>query len=62
MADEQISPRSKRRFYVIAFVIAFGIDLIAGLMEGRIYHPSLVGLAVMITAALFFTYSLIRDR
>lgn len=62
MAEERQSPRAKRRFYAVAFAVAFGIDLTMGFVNGGGYRPSLVGLAVMITSALFFTYSLIRDR
>lgn len=62
MADERQNPKAKRRFYAIAFIVAFAIDLIMGFVNGGTYRPSLVGLAVMITSALFFTYSLIRDR
>lgn len=62
MTDERRSPRAKRRFYVIAFVVAFAIDLMVGFAQGGGYRPSLIGLAIMITSALFFTYSLIRDR
>lgn len=62
MSDEKQNPRSRRRFYAAAFLVAFAIDLIIGLINSGVYRPSLVGLAIMITSALFFTYSLIRDR
>jgi len=48
--------------YVVFFVIAFAIDLVIGLIRYGTYVPTLVGLAIMITAALFFVFSLIRDR
>lgn len=54
--------QQKRRMYVAFFVIAFSIDLIVGLVRYGTYVPTLVGLAIMITAALFFVFSLIRDR
>ena len=60
--DGKPSEREKRRFYVIAFVVAFGIDAVVSMMGGGSYKPSLIGLAIMIAAALFFVYSLIRKR
>jgi len=54
--------REKRRMYAVFFVIAFLVDLLVGLMRNGSYAPTLVGMAIMITAALFFIYSLIRDR
>lgn len=62
MDDDKPSPSAKRRFYIIAFTVAFVIDYAAAIMRGGDYRPSLIGLAVMITSALFFTYSLLRDR
>jgi hypothetical protein len=52
----------KRRVYVAFFVIAFVIDLAVGLARDGAYAPTLIGLAIMITSALFLIYSLIRDR
>jgi hypothetical protein len=52
----------KRRVYVAFFVIAFAIDLGVGLVRYGTYAPTLIGLAIMITSALFLIYSLIRDR
>ena len=52
----------KRRVYVAFFVIAFAIDLGVGLWRYGAYAPTLIGLAIMITSALFLIYSLIRDR
>jgi type IV secretory pathway VirB2 component (pilin) len=60
--DGKPTVQQKRRMYVVFFVIAFGIDLIVGLVRYGTYVPTLVGLAIMITAALFFVFSLIRDR
>lgn len=52
----------KRRIYVAFFVIAFAVDLGVGLVRYGTYAPTLIGLAIMITSALFLVYSLIRDR
>lgn len=52
----------KRRVYVAFFVIAFVIDLGVGLVRYGTYAPTLIGLAIMITSALFLIYSLIRER
>lgn len=60
--DGNPTVQQKRRVYVIFFFGAFLIDLIFGLVQFGTYRPTLIGLAVMITAALFFIYSLIRDR
>jgi FtsH-binding integral membrane protein len=54
--------REKRRMYVIFFVIAFLVDLVVGLVRDGTYAPTLVGMAIMITAVLFFVFSLIRER
>jgi len=62
MSEDKPNPAGKRKFYIIAFFVALGIDLLSSLMRGGEYRPSLIGLAVMITAALFFTFSLLRDR
>lgn len=56
------SGREKRRIYVAAFVIALAIDLIVSMMRGMPYQPSLIGLAIMITAVLYFAWSWLRDR
>ena len=56
------SGREKRRIYVAAFVIALAIDLIVSIMRGMPYQPSLIGLAIMITAVLYFAWSWLRDR
>ncbi|MDP6388941.1 MAG: hypothetical protein QF654_03500 [Alphaproteobacteria bacterium] len=60
--DDKPTERDRRRFYVIAFVVAFAIDVVVSMMDGGSYKPSLIGLAIMITAGLFFVYSLIRKR
>jgi FtsH-binding integral membrane protein len=60
--DGKPTAREKRRMYVVFFVIAFLVDLVVGLIRYGTYAPTLVGMAIMITAALFFFFSLIRDR
>ena len=60
--DGNPTVQQKRRVYVIFFFGAFLIDLIFGLVQFGTYRPTLIGLAVMITAALFFVFSLVRDR
>ena len=54
--------QAKRRLYIAAFVIALGIDLGLSLLRGTAYQPSLIGLAIMITAVLYFAWSWFRDR
>ena len=60
--DGKPTVRQKRRMYGVFFVGAFLIDLVFGLVQYGAYRPTLLGLAVMITAALFYVFSLIRDR
>ena len=62
MDEDKPNPATKRRFYLIAFAVAFAIDYFVGMAKGGEYRPSLIGLAVMITSVLFFIYSLIRNR
>jgi hypothetical protein len=62
MDEDKPNPVTKRRFFLMAFAVAFAIDYFAGMAKGGEYRPSLIGLAVMITSALFFIYSLIRNR
>lgn len=60
--DGRPTVTEKRRIYVAFFVIAFAIDLGIGLVRYGAYAPTLIGLAIMITSALFLIFSLIRDR
>lgn len=60
--DGKPTVQQKRRMYVIFFVGAFLIDLVFGLVQFGTYRPTLLGLAVMITAALFYVISLVRGR
>ena len=60
--DGKPTVRQKRQMYVAFFIIAFLVDLVIGLVRYGTYAPTLVGLAIMITAALFLAFSLIRDR
>jgi FtsH-binding integral membrane protein len=60
--DGKPTVQQKRRMYVAFFVIAFLVDLVFGLIQYGTYAPTLVGLAIMITAALFYVFSLIRGR
>jgi len=62
MSDNEPTGTQKRGFYVVAFCIAFGIDLAMTLGRGLPYRPSLIGLAIMITAAIWFAWSWIRER
>lgn len=56
------TPTEKRRVYIIFFLVAFGIDLAIGLVRYGTYKPTLIGMAIMITAALFLVYSLLREK
>ena len=62
MTDEKPSGRQKRHFYIVAFCFALGIDLVTSLLRDAPYRPSLVGLAIMIAAVLYFAISWSRDR
>ena len=62
MADEQLTGRQKRQYYSVAFCLAFCIDLATSLIRDTPYRPSLVGLAIMIAAVLYFAVSWIRER
>jgi hypothetical protein len=60
--DGQPTAKEKRLVYVAFFTIAFAVDLIVGLARNGTYTPTLIGLAIMITSALFLVFSLIRGR
>jgi len=60
--DGKRGGREKRKFYVMAFVIAFSIDLIVSFIRDVPYKPSLFGLAIMIASVLYFGYSWLRER
>ena len=62
MADKKPTSRQKRQFYIVAFCFALGIDLVTSLIRDAPYRPSLVGLAIMIAAVLYFAISWIRER
>jgi hypothetical protein len=66
MADDQQDrltlERQRRKFYIVAFVLAFAIDLAMATFRQSDYRPTLIGLAVMIAAVLFFAYSWFRYR
>ncbi len=62
MTEEKLSGRQKRQYYVTAFCFAVCIDLVMDLLRGVAYRPSLVGLAIMIAAVLYFAVSWIRER
>ena len=62
MAEEKLSGRQKRQYYVVAFCFALAIDLFTSFIRDAPYRPSLVGLAIMIAAVLYFAVSWIRDR
>lgn len=52
----------KRRVYVTFFLIALVVEVLLALTRDGSFRPTLIGAAVMITAVLFFVYSLIRER
>ena len=52
----------KRRAYVFWFVVAAVVELVWAVLGEGPYRPSLVGLAIMITAVIFFVYSWLTDR
>ena len=62
MSTEPPTGAQKRGFYVMAFCVAFGVDLVVSLTRGGGYRPSLIGVAIMITAALYFAWSWFRER
>ena len=52
----------KRRVYLTFFLIALAIESLLALTRDGPFRLTLIGTAVMITAALFFIYSLFRER
>jgi hypothetical protein len=56
------SERDKRRVYVVFFCMAFFVDLAVSTFRGEMYRPTLIGLAIMIAALLFFLWSWLRHR
>ena len=62
MPGNEPTASQKRSFYVVAFCVAFGVDLAINLGRGLSYRPSLIGLAIMITAVIWFVWSLVRGR
>ena len=62
MNDRKPTPAQKRRAYVLWFCIALAVDVAWSLSTSTPYRPSLVGLAIMITAVLFFAWSLLKKR
>jgi hypothetical protein len=62
MTDKKLSGQQKRQYYIVAFCLAVGVDLMTSLLRDGPYRPTLVGLAIMIAAVLYFAASWIRDR
>jgi len=60
--DDRPTDGEKRRIYVVFFCGAFIIDLALSTFRGEPYRPTLFGLAIMITSALFFICSWLRSR
>ena len=60
--NEAPSPPEKRRAYLVWFCIALVVDVGFSLYKGTGYRPSLIGAAIMITAVLFYLWSLLRER
>lgn len=52
----------KRRVYLTFFLIALAIEVLLALTRDGPFRPTLIGTAVIITSALFFVYSIIRER
>ena len=52
----------KRKAYVFWFVVAAVMELGWAVLGDAPYRPSLVGLAIMITAVIFFVYSWLTER
>ncbi len=62
VSTDQPTGAQKRAFYATTFCIALGVDLLMSVGRGLPYRPSLIGLAIMIAAVLWFAASWIRDR
>lgn len=62
MSTDEPTGAQKRAFYMTTFCIALGVDVVVSVVRGVSYKPSLIGLAIMITAVLWFAASWIRDR
>ncbi len=60
--DDRPTDSEKRRIYIVFFCGAFFIDLALSTFRGEPYRPTLLGLAIMVTSALFFIYSWLRSR
>ena len=58
----QPSGAEKRRLYAIAFCVAGGIEFYRYIFRDGEYRITVIGLAIMIAAVLFFVFSLLRDR
>jgi hypothetical protein len=56
------SGEEKRRVYALFFCGALLIEVLLALTRDGPFRPTLIGTAVIITAALFFIYSWIRER
>jgi len=52
----------KRRVYLTFFLIALAVEAFLAISRDGPFRPTLIGTAVIITAVLFFIYSLIRER
>lgn len=62
MSADRPTGAQRRAFYATTFCIAFAVDLVMTVGRGLPYRPSLIGLAIMIAAVLWFVASWIRDR
>ena len=64
MADKRGGPTGaeKRRLYLIFFLVALAVEVLLALTRDGPFRPTLIGTAVMITAVLFYLYSLLRER
>ena len=64
MSDQKQGPtgEEKRKLYIAAFCIAGGIEVFRYAFGAAPYKPTLIGLAIIIAAVLFFSYSWLTDR